>query len=152
MRPTIALHVSFTVTALAIAATTFLACNSDVPAPNDQVTARTSAVTTSAPTDEPTFRRGNDYGAPPNAAPPKQTARSPVVAVSEHPFHVRNKLVEKPARAAAVAPPPTPPAAYVAKQNEYIEKWRELEATKAGLSPGEQDARRAALKRSVLGE
>lgn len=72
---------------------------------------------------------------------------------SEHPGHFANKVVAKPARVASeTAAPSAIPAAYRAKQDEYLRQWAALQPTLAGVPPEEQDARRAELKKSVLGD
>jgi hypothetical protein len=43
-------------------------------------------------------------------------------------------------------------AQYIAKQNQYQQAWLDLKPSIANLPPDEQDARRAALKKTVLGD
>jgi hypothetical protein len=43
-----------------------------------------------------------------------------------------------------------PPAEYLARQQKYLARLRELEPSLVGLSQEEQSARRSALKRSVM--
>jgi hypothetical protein len=77
--------------------------------------------------------------------------RAPELTEAEHRALVRSKLAAKPAARAVGTPPPVS-AGYIAKQQQYLEKWKEMRPSIAELSPEEQNRRRAALKRSLLGD
>ena len=118
-----------------------------------------SAVTASSPAaDISTGHRENDVGPRPGTPPPQQIARVPEAPASQHPGHLSNKVVtgktrDRPASMGTLSLTPAPaPADYIAKQNQYQQEWLELQPTIANLPPEEQDARRAALKRAVLGD
>jgi hypothetical protein len=120
-------------------------------------TTRTSAVTTAPsalPPSQPSFFRASDIGPAPGLArvPAQQIARPSAVPASQNPAHFRNKAIKKEQQPVTGAPLPPVPAAYVAKQTEYLRQWSQLQPTIANLPIEEQDARRAALKRSVLGD
>jgi hypothetical protein len=93
-----------------------------------------------------------DVGAASGAPPPRQMSRPPSVPASEHPGHFADKKVERPAPTTRGALPPSAPAAYAAKQIQYLERWKELQPTLSALPEQEQAAQRAALKHSILGE
>ena len=140
-----------TVALFLVAMATGLACANEPAAPTADTTTRKAAVTAAAPS------RGlpqslDDVGMRPGGTPPQQIVRPPDVPASQHPGHFRNKVVDKPAPIAGGTAPPRVPAAYVAKQDEYLRQWSALQPTIADLPQQEQDARRAALKRSVIGE
>jgi hypothetical protein len=89
---------------------------------------------------------------------------APQVSAAEHPGHFSDKGMNKTARRAtagaatpagaasvASATPPVVSADKMAKQRSYLEQWQQVEPSLAALSQEERDARRAALKKSVLG-
>jgi hypothetical protein len=81
----------------------------------------------------------------------RQIPRPPVLSASQHPAHFANKSLDKPAPTKEGPPPPVT-TAVIAKQNEYLRQWNALEPTIADLPAEDQRARRAALKRQVMGE
>jgi len=127
------------------------ACNLSQPSAREESTTRASAVTAAARASLPPRSAWNDIGPRPGTPPPQQIPRPAAVPASQHPGHFENKVVNKPPAVAAVAPPPVP-AAYVAKQNEYLRQLSAIEPTVGTLPVEERNARRAALKRQVLGE
>jgi hypothetical protein len=145
--------------AVAMGVTALAGCDQEKPvvdAPGEPVTVQRSAVTaaatpTRAATLPPGAYRESDIRPLPAAA--VQGLSQP--AAQRLPGQPKGFVAAKPAAAAAVAPaapPSPPPAQYVAKQNEYLRQWNALQPTLGKLSEGEQNARRAALKRQVLGE
>lgn len=125
-----------------------LATGCDQGNPAGEVVLKRSAVTAAAPSQPGIFRE-SDVVLPPGGAV-IQGIPMPAMRLPGQP---KGKTVAKPVLAATVGTPaPAPPAAYVAKQNEYLRQWNALQPTIATLSVAEQDARRAALKRQVVGE
>jgi hypothetical protein len=145
MRPATLLTTACTLAALVPA------CNLSQPSAREESTTRASAVTAAARASLPPRSAWNDIGPRPGTPPPQQIPRPALVPASEHPAHFRKKVVDKPPLASRGAPPPVP-AAYIAKQNEYLRQWGELEPTISDLPPEARDGRRAALKRQVLGD
>ncbi len=138
-----------------------LACSNPIEPDRREVTTttRTSAVTaTGAPASTtltppaPTAQRPTDFGFPPGTPLPQSIAHAVAVPASQHAGHFQNKVISKPAPVGAALPPPAPPAAYIAKQQEYVRQWKDLMPTIANLPPEEQEARRGALKTSIVGQ
>jgi len=125
-----------------------------------ETTTRRSAVTAaSASPNVFVPHREDDFGQPRRSVtlrPPGPLVPSPpppaAVPGSQHSGHFRNKAVAKAAPPAPTQQPPPVPGWYVARQNEYQRQWSELQPTISKLSPEEQRARRATLKRQVLGD
>lgn len=134
------------------------ACNRNEADSKEPTATRTSAITAAIagrPSTRPPLGayRASDIGPQPGMAtvPPQRIPQRRAVPASQYPAHFRNKVVDKPPPNATDAPPPVP-AAYIAKQNEYLRQSGELEPTISSLPPEEREARRAALKRQVLGD
>src|SRR5262249_22039084 len=92
----------------------------------------------------------------PKDAPPPLPKLERELSAAENPAHAADKVVDKPthARSAAIDPRTiaSPPAEYMSKQQTYLERSRALDAQYSRLSQAERDAKRAELKRAVLGE
>jgi hypothetical protein len=139
-----------------------LACNNQNEPDSNSTMMKRSAVTASAAAGAVINYRENDFGRPPSNLPPLPPAQPPAVSpspplavpASQHPGHLSNKVVNKPAaRAGAGAPmSPAPTAEYRTKQAAYLQQLQQLEPSIAGRPAEEQELRRAALKHSVLGQ
>jgi hypothetical protein len=144
--------------ALAVAAA--LGCSkSDEPVGHEPTSTRTSAITQAAPPAAPPNQadmlRPSDIGPAPGLAPAQfqQIPRPVDIPASQQPAHASNKVVNKPLPAPGADVPLAPvPAAVIAKQNEYLRQRAQLDPTIATLPAAEQEARRAVLKRQVMGE
>jgi hypothetical protein len=124
----------------------------------ESTTTKRSAVTASAVPPNVAHRE-DDFGPPRRSVtlgPPGAVAPVPpppaALPAAQYLGHVRNKTVDKPPPERIGAPPPPVPAEYIAKQKEYAKRLGDLGPTIVNLPPEEQKARRAALKRSVLGD
>ncbi len=144
----------------ALVATGALGCNlvADPGSVAEPTTTNKAAVTDVAAPRSGTrrssvFRESDIKTGPQPGTPAAQPIpRRAIVPASEHPGHFREKVVDKTAAQTPTSAPPAVPAAYVAKQRDYLARWDELRRTITGLPQEEQDARRAELKRTVLGE
>jgi hypothetical protein len=152
---------SFRIFVLSIAAPIAAGAACTNGAVDSAVTKERSAVTAAAVPSSPTVnvsppsangRRLREARMPSNWTQPAVPSRAMDLSANQHPGHFGNKVVDKPAAPTSVARPAPVPAAYIAKQNEYIQKWTDLQPTLASLPADEQARRRAALKRQVLGE
>ncbi len=117
--------------------------------------AQAAAQPASPPGGPPT---GWEAPRPPGLALAGGASRAPDQPAAQHPGHTSNKrdpakpIKEGPRDEASAAVSAQPAADYVAKQNKYLRDWQDLKPSLANLSPEEQEARRAALKKSVLGD
>jgi hypothetical protein len=113
-------------------------------------TVAASASWPSAPSD--TARA--PVGAPSRAgdSPSRPLSIAEALAGARDPHHQFNEVNVKRASTELPSPAKAPPAAYMAKQADYLRKWKDLAATQPSASAEEIEAQRIALKRSTLGD
>ncbi len=162
-----------TVASIAVVAAAGLGCTAGTSDPTGSDPAAESTVkTTEALTAGPSApaRAGRsalfEPGRPVGFKGVARVQNAPQLAAGQHPGHFSNKGMNKtpgmstagaatPASAAvaasASASPPVVSAEKIAKQSSYLQQWQQMEPSLAALSQEERDTRRAALKKSVLG-
>ncbi len=162
---------SITVASIAtIVATVGLGCTPGLSEPpaSDPVAESTEALTTgssqAARAGHPAFSEpGRPFGFR-GAAAVEAVKNAPQLSAAQHPGHFSDKAMNKPARpsmtgaaspltgaSAASVSSPAVSADKISRQRSYLQQWQDLEPSLASLSQEERDARRAALKKSVLG-
>jgi hypothetical protein len=100
---------------------------------------------------------GNDFGPRPGDRPAQQLPRTRTLPAAEHATLLRDetasgrRLAEPAPETGAPAPRPAENRSELLRKHEaFLTEWNQLKPTIAHLPPEEQEARRAALKRSVI--
>lgn len=136
----------------------FWACSRDI---SDDDHAVTTALSSAAPvTSVATAPANLPCSADPNSRKyaAKTELPTPLPSPQEHPGLFRNKHAPGKTfdRPASVGTPlsgaASPSPAYLARQQQYRNELPDLEQSIASLPPDAQEARRAELKRSILGD